>query len=101
MENVSFAYLDAKSKSIVWSAYAEYFAGEEIQGEGFNINSGVVYIALENGVTICSSFGQEVFYIIYDNETDKEIEFNSIEDLQEHNNKAIENQLFKFLKMHS
>lgn len=95
------AYLDAKSKSVVWSAYAEHFASEEIMEEGFNINSGVVYIALESGVSICSSFGHEVFYIIYDNETDQEMEFNSIDELQDHNNKAIENQLFKFLQMHS
>jgi hypothetical protein len=101
MENSSFAYLDAKSKSIVWNAYAEHFAGEEIQGEGFNTNSGYVYIALENGVTIASAFGQPVDFFIYDNETDQELEFNCIEELQEHNNRAIENQLFKFLKMHS
>lgn len=101
MENVSFAYLDAKSKSIVWMAYAEYFAGEEITQEGFNSNTGYVYIALENGVTIGSAFGQSVDFFIYDNETDQELEFNSIEEFQEHNNRAIENQLFKFLEMHS
>ena len=82
-------------------AYAENFSSEEIMEEGFNINSGVVYIALENGVTICSAFGYEAFYIIYDNETDQELEFSTIDELQEHNNKAIESQLFKFLSMHS
>lgn len=97
----SMAYLDAKSKSIVWNAYAEYFASEDIMEEGFNINSGVVYIALENGITICSSFGHDVFYVIYDNETDQDIEFSTLDELQEHNNRAIENQLFKFLSMHS
>lgn len=100
MQN-SFAYLDAKSKAVVWNAYAEHFASEEIMEEGFNINSGVVYIALENGITICSSFGQEVFYVIYDNESDQELEFHSIEALREHDNKALEEQLFKFLNMHS
>jgi len=101
MENVSFAYLESIGKSKVWKAYAEYFANDEIMQEGLNYHSGYVYIALENGISICSLLGREVFYIIYDNETDQEIEFDSIEDLQEHNNKAIENQLFKFLKMHS
>lgn len=72
MENVSFAYLDAKSKSIVWSAYAEYFAGEEIMQEGFNINTGYVYIALENGVTIASAFGKKVEFIVYDDENERE-----------------------------
>ena len=36
----SFAYLDAKSKAIVWRTYAENFSGEEILEEGFNQNSG-------------------------------------------------------------
>ena len=72
MENLSFGYLDAKSKSIVWAAYAEYFAGEEIMEEGFNINSGYVYIALENGITIGSAFGKKVEFIVYDYETGEE-----------------------------
>ena len=80
----SFGYSDAKSKSIVWSAYAENFAGEEIMEEGFNINSGYVYIALENGVTIASAFGQSVDYIVYDNETEEELGFDSIDELNQH-----------------
>ena len=32
------------------------------EGTGFNKMSGYVYIALENGVTICSRFGQEIEY---------------------------------------
>lgn len=80
MENLSFGYSDAKSKSIVWDAYAEHFAGEEISEEGFNINSGYVYLALEHGVTIASAFGQAVEFIIYDDETEDEIFFDSIEE---------------------
>lgn len=82
----SLAYLDAKSKSIVWAAYAENFAGEEIMEEGFNINSGNVYIALENGVTIASAFGQAVEYIIFDFEEGQEIFFYSLEELNAHLN---------------
>jgi hypothetical protein len=78
------AYLDAKSKSIVWNAYAEYFAGEEISEEGFNTNSGYVYIALENGVTIASSFGQSVDFYVYDFDNDDELGFDSIEELNEY-----------------
>ena len=77
MQN-SFAYLDAKSKSIVWMAYAEYFAGEEIMEEGFNINSGYVYIALENGVTISSAFGKKVEFVVYDEETEEETFLSSV-----------------------
>jgi hypothetical protein len=76
----SFGYSDAKSKSIIWEAYANYFAGEEIIEEGFNLNSGFVYIALEHGVTIASAFGQPVEFIIYDDETEEEMFFDSIEE---------------------
>lgn len=54
--------------------------------EGFNINSGYMYIALENGVTIGSAFGQSVDFIIYDDETEQEIFFDSIEELNAHLN---------------
>jgi hypothetical protein len=80
----SFGYSDAISKSIVWRAYAIYFGGEEIQEEGFNLNSGNVYIALENGVTIASAFGQAVDFIVYDDETEQELFFDSIEELNQH-----------------
>ena len=79
----SYGYSDAKSKSIVWAAYAEHFAGEEILEEGFNINSGYVYIALENGVTIASCFGQSVDFIVYDFEEGEENIFGSYDELQE------------------
>ena len=84
--NTTLGYLDAKSKSIVWMAYAENFAGEEIMEEGFNINSGYVYIALENGITIASTFGQPVEYIVFDFEEGQEIFFYSIEELNAHLN---------------
>lgn len=76
----SLAYLDAKSKSIVWNAYAENFAGEEIMEEGFNINTGYVYIALEYGITIASAFGQPVEFIVYDYETGEEMFFDSMDE---------------------
>jgi len=79
----SFGYSDAKSKAVVWEAYADYFAGEEIMEEGFNINSGYVYIALEHGVTIASCFGQSVEFIIYDDETEEERVFDTINDANE------------------
>jgi hypothetical protein len=80
----SFGYSDAISKSIVWRAYAIYFGGEEIQEEGFNINSGYVYIALENGVTIASAFGQAVEFYVYDFDNDDEFAFESIDELNEY-----------------
>jgi hypothetical protein len=80
----SFAYLDAKSKAIVWRTYAENFSGEEIIEEGFNQNSGYVYIALENGVTIASAFGHEAEFIIYDYETGEETFLESIQELNQY-----------------
>ena len=84
--NTTLGYLDAKSKSIVWAAYAEHFAGEEIMEEGFNLNSGNVYIALENGVTIASAFGQAVDFYVYDFENGDEFAFESIDELNAHLN---------------
>jgi hypothetical protein len=78
----SFGYLDAKSKSIIWDAYAKHFGGEEIMEEGFNLNTGYVYLALENGVTIASNFGQDVIYFVNDFETEEELEFDSYEELE-------------------
>ena len=81
MEFTSVAYLEAKGKSLVWMAYANYFAGEDIMEEGFNPNSGYVYLALENGTTIASAFGQDVEYIVYDFETDEEMMFDCYDEL--------------------
>lgn len=82
MENKSFAYLEAKGKSKVWAAYANHFAGEEIMEEGFNSNSGYVYIALETGLSIASAFGQDVEYIINDFDSGEEKFFDSYEELE-------------------
>ena len=82
MENTSVAYLEAKGKSKVWAAYANHFAGEEIMEEGFNPNSGYVYIALETGLSIASAFGQDVEYIINDFESGEEKFFDSYEELE-------------------
>lgn len=78
----SFAYLEAKGKSKIWAAYAENCSDYEILEEGFNPNSGYVYLALENGITIASLFGKEVDFIFYDFDTDQEIFFNSFEEFQ-------------------
>jgi hypothetical protein len=77
----SFAYCEAVGKSKVWMAYAENFSCVEILEEGFNPNSGYVYIALEMGVTIASAFGQEVEFIVYKEEIDEEIFFHTIIEL--------------------
>jgi hypothetical protein len=83
----SLGYSDALSKANVWERYAKHFAGEEIMEEGFNMNTGYIYLALENGITIASCFGQPAEFFVYDEETDEEISFLFYEDLQIHLNK--------------
>jgi hypothetical protein len=83
MEN-SFAYLESIGKSKVWMAYAENFSCVEILEEGFNPNSGYVYLYLEIGVTIASLVGGDVEFIIYDEETDAERFFDSYQELEQY-----------------
>lgn len=62
----SIAYCEAQGLSQCFAAYAEHCAGETIMSIGFNENSGYVYIALENGIQICSMLGREVEYLVTD-----------------------------------
>lgn len=75
----SIAYLEAKGLSKCFEAYAEQCNGEDIMDIGFNTNSGYVYIALENGVTIASMLGHDVEFLITDFETDEEMFFKTYE----------------------
>lgn len=56
--------VEAFGLSLCFSAYSEHSAGEEIMYIGFNPNSGCVYIALDNGISICSNMGQSVEYLV-------------------------------------
>lgn len=60
------AYCEAEGLSKVFAAYANECAGEYIIDIGFNPNSGYVYIALENRISICSMLGRRVEYITLD-----------------------------------
>lgn len=71
------AYCEAMGLSLCFSAYAEESAREDILEIGFNSNSGYVYIALENGVTICSMLGRGVEYLVTDFENGEEHFFDS------------------------
>ena len=86
MENVSFAYLESIGKSKIWMAYAENFAGEIIEAEGFNPNSGYVYIALENGISICSLLGGNVEFLVSEYDNSEELFFNSYQELENYLN---------------
>jgi len=60
----SIAYCEAQGLAICFQAYADECAGESIMDVGFNPNSGYVYIALENGISICSMLGRGVEYLV-------------------------------------
>jgi hypothetical protein len=63
-DSSSMCYLEALGMSKVFEAYASI--GEDMMegGIGFNPNSGYVYIALENGISICSMLGKDVEYLV-------------------------------------
>ena len=73
----SIAFCEAMGLSNVFKAYAEECSREDIMEVGFNINSGYVYIVLENGITIASLVGQRVEYIVTDFETGEESFFDN------------------------
>lgn len=85
IHNFSNSYCELRGFSNCFDAYAEKFFGEDVSegGIGFNPNSGYTYIALENGVTICSMLGRDVEYLITDFETGEEFFFDNHEEALE------------------
>jgi hypothetical protein len=71
---------DLESWILVQKAYQKFAQTEDIMECGFNKMSGYVYIALENGISIASCFGQDVDYIKYDLETGEELFFDTYEE---------------------
>jgi hypothetical protein len=65
-DSSSMCYLEALGMSKVFEAYASI--GEDMMegGIGFNPNSGYIFIALENGVSICSMLGRDVEFLVTD-----------------------------------
>jgi hypothetical protein len=78
----SISFCEAQGLAKVFQAYADHATGESILEGciGFNEKSGIVYIALENGVSICSAFGQDVEYLVTDFENGDEEFFELYED---------------------
>lgn len=65
------AFCEVKGLAKCFDAYAE-IGVEDIMEIGFNENSGYIYIALENGISICSCLGREVEYLVYNFQTGEE-----------------------------
>ena len=80
--NIEFPHLygsDLVSAGLVVTALSQVPDRVDIMCCGFNTSSGYVYIALENGITIASCFGQSVKYIVSDPDTDEEKFYKSYE----------------------
>ena len=71
------AYCEAKGLSKVFMAYANECTRMEIMAVGFNPNSGYVYIALEDGISICSNLGNDVEFLVTDFNNGEETFYNS------------------------
>lgn len=52
-------------------------------GIGFNANSGYVYIALEDGITIASMLGRDVEYLVTDYNDGEEFFFDTYKEAEE------------------
>ena len=76
-ENI--AYCEAQGLAKCFSAYADECGSESIMdgGIGFNSNSGYVYIALDNGVSICSMLGRSVDFLVTNSEDGEETFFDT------------------------
>jgi hypothetical protein len=87
-------YCEAQGLAKVFQAYADYCVNESIMdgGIGFNENSGYVYLALDNGITICSMLGNDVEYLIFNFDTGNEIFFDNYDEAEQFNMKELINQ---------
>lgn len=70
--NQFICYSEAQGLSICFQAYADNCPGEDIMQIGFNANSGYTYIALENGISICSMLGRPAQYLVTNFENGQE-----------------------------
>ena len=80
----SIAYCEAKGLSKVFMAYANECSRAEIMEVRFNPNSGYVYIALEDGISICSNLGRAVEFLVTDFNNGDETFYDTYEEAQKH-----------------
>jgi len=82
--------ITASSIAKCFEEYNKRFADESIIEHGIGIwdcyfdpNNGKICIVLENGVTIASTKGQDIYYIVTDPETDEERTFYYYQDVDD------------------
>lgn len=78
----SIAYCEAMGLSKVFKAYADKCPADMIESIGFNASSGYVYIALEDGISICSCLGRDVEFLCFNFEDGTEHFFDEYNDAQ-------------------
>ena len=90
--NEHIAYCESMGLSNCFKAYAEFARNEYIMdgGIGFNANSGYVYIALENGISICSMLGRDVEYLVTDFNNGEEYFFSTYEEAESFSPEEVE-----------
>jgi len=86
----SIAYCEAKGLGMIFQAYANECPNEDILGVGFNPHSGYVYIALENGISICSNLGRQVEFLVTDSNDGEETFYDTYEEAQKHDESMAE-----------
>jgi hypothetical protein len=77
------SYCEAAGLSNCFKAYADNCAGQDIMEIGFNPNSGYTYIALEDGISICSHMGGDVEYLVTNMNDGTEYFLSSYRDAEE------------------
>jgi hypothetical protein len=80
----SIAYCEAQGLAKCFQAYANNSLNEYIFEIGFNENTGYTYIALENGVTICSMLGNDIEYLVTDFDNGNEFFYSSHDEAMKH-----------------
>ena len=82
-----FSYCETRGLAKCFTALGDLIGmdGPEVMedGIGFNADSGYVYIALEEGVTICSMLGQDVEYLVINYDDGEETFFDTYEEAVE------------------
>ena len=81
--DLNIAYAEAKGLSLCFKAYADECSREDIMMIGFNANTGYVYIALENGIQICSCLGQDIEYLVTNMDDGEEHFFDEYQDAEQ------------------
>lgn len=85
--SLNIAYCEAQGLAKCFQAYADNCPSEDIMDVGFNSNSGYTYIALENGITICSMLGRDVEYLVTDFGDGEEFFYDTYKDAENHEKK--------------